>query len=193
MASRNPVHRRLHLAAVRGGSAARLRVVTGVNLSNSSVRIFDDVGGCHQIGAAQAHLMSGGEAEEFAGRVLAEIIGLNPELSGEGDATGAVVRILRIIDQLEPFHHRVAVVVSRPAVKDKLEGVQHSHAPLSGGVELAAHEGLKLLNGLDRVVLGSADGLAEGSNGGCWVSTATHTAQGGHARIIPSVNDVVGY
>ena len=66
---------RLHLAAIgRRVAAAGGGVVGAMHFGDFARGVFDYAGALDEIAVAQANLASGREAEEFFGRIFAEIL-----------------------------------------------------------------------------------------------------------------------
>ena len=186
------MHRRLHLAAIGGLATLGLRVVCGENLDHVARFILHDVGGGDEEGSTQTHLLAGREAEVLRWGDLAEVVLFDPELAGEGHLANTVGFILGVVDHIEVFDDRGAVLVGGPVSDGELERLRDGHAALRSGVEFAAHVAFELFNRLAGVDLGDADFLAELADRGGRVAAATETTQGRHARVIPAVHDAVG-
>jgi hypothetical protein len=81
MLRRHPVHRRLHLAAVRRVASARRGIVGAAQLHDLSGAVLHDFVAGDEIGAAKPHLPARRQPEELLRRIFPEIIPFDEELA----------------------------------------------------------------------------------------------------------------
>ena len=71
----------------------------------------------------------------------------------------------------------------------ELDGVQHSHTALGVQLQLGAQHGLQLAHVHQVVGLGDTGLLNKGEDAGGGVAAAAQAGQGGHAGVVPAVDD----
>jgi hypothetical protein len=169
---------------VIGGIAASGRGIVGAaEPDDLAGGVLDHLAAGDQIGIAQAHLAAGRKAEELLGRILHEVVALDPELAGERHRPSAGGRIFRVVDRLEAFGLPLRVIA-----EDDLERAQHGHPARRGPVEELAHAMLEQPD-LDQIVApGDADPSDEVADRGRRDAAAAQAGERRHARIVPATH-----
>ncbi len=149
----------------------------------SPLLVLDHAGALDEIGVAQAHFAAGREAEEFLGRIFAEILLLDVEHLGEGHFARAGGGVFGIVDGVHLFGLVFGIVVD-----DHLERAQDGHDAGRAFVEVFADEVFQAAEFDGAVGLGEADGGAEVAHGFGRVAAAPDAGERGHARIVPAAH-----
>lgn len=171
---RHPVHRRLHLAAIRRGPAPALGVVGGVHRDDVAVVVLLHLRGGDEVSASQADLTAGGETEVLRWWYLCEVILLDEQLPAEGNLPGAVLGSLGVVRHLEMFHDWVAVSVGGPVVQDQPQRAEHSHATLGLDVQDLPDIGLERFDGVAALGARGAHLAAEAADCCGRITAAAH-------------------
>ncbi len=100
-----------HLPPVGSVAAARGRIVGAMNLDYVSAGILDDTRASDQVPITQPDLAVGRQPEILLGRVLAKIVVLDVQHTGEGNLPSALARVLGIVDRFHVFHLTLGIVV----------------------------------------------------------------------------------
>ena len=110
------------------------------------VVVLDHLVAGDEVRRAQPDLAAGRQAEELLGRVLHEVVALDPELAGERHLARPGRLVLRVVGDLHLLDLALGVVLD-----DDLEGVEHAEAAKRRAVEHVAHRVLEHLD-LDHAV-----------------------------------------
>ena len=177
MGGRYPVDGTLY-RTVFGG-----RVVGALEFHHFPVLILDNLVALDDVSVFEAHLAVGFEAEELLGGILHEIRPFDEEVSGEGDAALGALRIGRIQRAVEPFH-----LAFGPVGDGELDGVLHHHVAVGALIEVLTDTPLQELDIHELVPLGNANLVTEHLEGIGGIAATAHTAEGGHAGVVPAAH-----
>ena len=112
---------------------------------------------------------------------LHEVLFLDPEVPGEGDLPGAVLRLEGVI------LHREKLGLSFGIVGDgELHRAQHRHDAAGIGVQVVPQAALQQSPVHGGIHLADADALAEVPDGLGGVASPPQAAEGGHTGIVPA-------
>ena len=131
MLGRNPVKCTLHLTLASGKTAAGVGIICAVNFFDIAVVVCLHSGAFDNVGALQTHLGIGGEAEEFLGWILHEVVTFDVEFAGERHRVGSCLGVLRIVFHLNHFDLTLRIVCD-----NYLDGVDYSHTTSSDCIEI---------------------------------------------------------
>ena len=171
----------LDLAVGVGTARERLRVigaVDGLDIAFGVVVHFDTF---YNVCTLEAHLLVGGETEELLGRVLHEVVALDPQLLAEGHGVLAGGGVLGVVGHVESLLLALGVVVD-----DQADGVDDGADAGGDAVEVVAHGMLEELDVVEGLVLGVADAADEVLDGVWGVAASAQAADGGHAGVVPA-------
>ena len=176
------MQRRLHLAPVRRRVAALGGGIVGApQLDHLALGVLHGLPARDEVGVAQPHLLARRQSEELLGRVLHEVVALDPQLAREADLARARACVLRVVDGFQLLRLALRIVLDH-----HLERPQHGHAPQRAFVERLAHRELEHA-GIDHAVgLGDADALDEIADRRRRHAAPTQARNRGHARIVPA-------
>ena len=170
-----------HLAPVGRATAAARRVVGAAQLDDLAPGVADRFATGHEIGVAEARLAPRRQAMELARGIRREIVALDVELAGEGDAADARSGILGVVGGLEPLGPPGRVVVD-----GRFQRAQHRHAPRRAAVEDVAHAMFERFDLHRAVALVHPDHGAEFADRPGRNAASAQTGESGHARVVPS-------
>ena len=151
-----------------------------------AVGVLLDARALEEAGVAEAHFAVRREAEELLGRILHEVVALDEKLAREGNLARAGVRVLGVVDGVEPFDGVLGEVVDHDA-----HGVEDAHAAEGRAVEVVADAGFEKGEFRGALVLGDADLLAEVADGLGGVAAAAEAGDGRHAGVVPAVDELL--
>ena len=173
----------LDLAAVGALAAAARGIVGAAQFHQIAGIVVHGLAAGDEIGVPQAHFRAGRQTVVLFGRLLAEVVALDPQLTREGHGAAAVGGIFGMPGHLELFHLVFGVVFD-----DHLHGVQHGHGARGVGVEVFADAEFQHRVIHHGVGAGDADAAAELAQGLRRHAAAAQAAQGGHARVVPALD-----
>ncbi len=178
------MQRRFHLPATRRQTAARLGIVAAAQLDDGAGdRILHDALALDDVRVAQADLATGREPEEFARRLLHEVVLLDVELARERQPPRTCRGVFRIVHGLELFDPVVGVVLD-----DDLERVQHGHDARGAAIQVLADAVLEHRDVDDAVALRHADAVAKRADRFGRVPPPPEARDRGHAGIVPAAD-----
>ena len=181
MRGRDPVERRLDLAAIPRVAAARGRIVGAPELDDRPGGVLDHVGAGDEVGAAQPDFLARRQAEELLRRILLEVVLLDVEHAGERHLACARRRILGVVDHVDLFGVALGIVRD-----DDSERAEHRHHAGRAAIEILAHRVLELRHVDHILFFGDADTRAEIPEGLRRVAPPTQPANRRHPRVVPS-------
>ena len=164
-----------------GAACQRLRVVCAVNGFHIALGImihthtFDDV--C----TFQTHLLVRRQTEEFFRRILLKVAAFNPQLFAKRHGVLSAFRVFRIIG-----HEEGLLGISRIIVDYQLHGVNNRAHTGGYAIQVIAHCMFKQLNVVQSLIFGVADASHEILYAVGRKSATTQSADGRHARVIPT-------
>ena len=183
---RDPVDRPLDLAAVRRIAAPGRRIEGAPQFRHIARRVGDHLLAFDEVAVAQPHFAARREAEVSLGRIHHEVGAFDVKFTGERQFPAPGGGIFRVVDRVERFHS-----FCREIGDGHLQRIEHGEKTRRGSVELFADAVLEQRHIGDAVELGHADGAAEAADRRGRNSTAAHSGQRGHARVVPPVDIVL--
>ena len=124
------------------------------------LRVLDHLVAADVIGVLEADLLAGREAEEFLGRVLAEVVLLDIDLARKGQLARAGGGVLGVVLGVDLLH-----LPSRIVGDDDFQRPQHGHHPPGRSVQVFAQAVLEQGHVDHALALGHADSLGEVADG----------------------------
>ena len=94
-----------------GHTAERLRVILRIDLLDLAVGVFLQPAAFDDIRTFETHFLVRTETEEFLGRILHEVLALDPKFAGEGHLMHPLLGILRIVGHLHHLGLLLGIVV----------------------------------------------------------------------------------
>ena len=171
-----------HLPAVSGVAAPALRVVLRQHLGDAAVLVLHAAGAADEIGPFQAALRSiGVEPLVLGHRGLQEIVGLDPEVAGEGDLPGAGGGVQGVV-----LHGNSLTFPLRIVGDGQPDGPDHRHGPLGGLVQVLPQAVLQeaVFHHVGRLC--HTDALTEVPDRPGRIAPAAQAAERGHPGIVPA-------
>ena len=181
MGSADPVDGSLDLLGSVGPAAAGLEIGRATQFNDRAGGILDDFIAANDAGVLEAHLTARTQPEILRRRHFHEVVGVDPQLAGEGDLARAQLRIGRVVHRIEPVSFALGDVGEH-----HLDGAQDGQAAQSHQVQVIANAALEHRHLGEAVVLGHADGSGKGAQRLGPNTPTTQAAQGRHARIVPA-------
>ncbi len=172
----------LHLPPVGGIAAPAVRVVLGEDLRHPAVPVRLTAHALDEVGPLQAALRAVGAQPLVLGHGLGEeVLCLHPQVPGEGDGMGALLRAEGVVLHLEGLGLPLGVVD-----QGELHGPEHRHHPPGGLVQILPEAVFQegVFNGVVR--LGHPHPVAEIADGAGGVAPPPQAAQGRHTGIVPA-------
>ena len=176
----------LYLSAVKGVSVSGNKVGIAVNRDDIAIRILFDRSAFHDITAHEAHFTVRLHTKEFGRRYFGKIIGIDIKLLAEWYLTCAGFGVVLVVRKIKVFNLVIGVVINY-----QLHGMKNGDASRSFVVELFTYAMLKQSDIDHAVRFGDTDTVAEIKDGRGGISTAAESAERGHTRVVPAVNDAV--
>ena len=154
-----------------------------LHFGHVAISISGVTGTNHAVAAAQTHTGAGGKTLVLLGRLNHEVILFNPDFFGKYQFAVTQFRLFRIDDNFHFFFKTIWYIGEHQFKRTK-----NGHATLSMGVEFAADRIFQACNICVTIELGDAHPFAEVYNGLGRIASAAHTADSGHARVVPTGN-----
>jgi len=174
----------LDLAAVSGITTTGLGIVGGQNFGDIAVLVGDTAGALDKIGTLQAALGAIGIQALVLGHGNSqEVVSFDPQITGEGNLTGTVLRTVGVVLHGDGFGLTLGIVGD-----GQFHGLQNRHDTLCGFVQVFTQAEVQEGQGNGVGALGNTHTLAEIPDGSGGKATAAQTAQGGHTGIIPAIH-----
>ena len=180
MLPRNPVDGALH-APPFPGSGAGGRIIGAFQLGYLTLRVFNNFVTLDDIGVFKTYFAVRLEAEELLGSVFHEVGALDVELSAEGDLAARSLGLSRVERTVKPFH-----LPFGPVGDGELDRILDHHVAVRPGVEVLPYAPFQQLDVHELLVLADTDLVAEHLDGLGSIAAAPHSAEGGHARVVPA-------
>src|SRR5690349_19969936 len=172
-----------HFTAVGRVAAAGSRVIGAMDFGLGAAGALDAVGASAGVAIAGADFAARGESEVSLGRILAKIVLLDVQDFGERHGAGAGTGVLGVIDGFHLVDLAVGIIVDHDAQR-----AEHGHGAQSRLVQIFAEEVFEQAEFGGAVGLGHTDAAAEVANGLGRVAAAAQAGDGGHARIVPTID-----
>ena len=170
-------------------SAASLGIIGAVDGRNTSFGIL--VAGMflvalNDVGILQAHLLARGQTHKFLLGLFLEIIALNPDLTSKLYLMGTIGLVLGVVDGCEGLRLSFGIVGD-----DHLHRIKDSRHTDGTTVQIVANHTLQkghVVQGIDLRIANLIDEFHDT----LWrIASATETADGRHAGIIPATDDAI--
>ena len=174
----------LDLAPVGRIAALGIRVVGGKHFHHIAVFVLYTAGALDHVSALQAALGAVGVQPLILGDGLGqEVVGLNPQIPGEGDLPAAVLRTVGVV-----LHHHGLGFAFGVVGDGQLYGLQDSHHALGGLVQIFPEAEVQESQRNGIVGFGHAHPFTEVADGSGGKASSAHAAEGGHPGVIPAVH-----
>ena len=112
----------LYLTLTEAGTALGSRIIGSVYYGHIAVFVFLKTGTGYEISAHEANLVAREQTEVFTRRLLHEVLSLDVEFSAERNHTGAKLRILQVVRNLQHLGLALRIVVD-----DQFYRIQDCH------------------------------------------------------------------
>ncbi len=147
----------------------RVEVDTAKQFGNSAVGVLFAVFAFNYIGTAKSYFLPFLQPLELLVGLFAKVVLLNENSPSKGNLTRARIFILRVVDRFdfEDF-------IFRPVRQLDFEWIHDRHATTAGEIKLLAYGVFQQRDVARRWCLGYSNGLAEATNRGSRIATATH-------------------
>ena len=132
--------------------------------------------------------MSGRKAEEFLGCIFHKVVAFYPQMFGERNVVGAVGFVFGIVHGLHFFGFSIGIVGD-----DEFYGVQDGGNSAGFFVQIVANGGFEQRHVVQGIEFGVANRVDEASYAFGRISSAAHSTECGHARIVPAVHQFFVY
>ncbi len=146
----------LHLAVSSGKSAACIGIIGRTDFGDVAILILYNARAFDDVSTFETHFLVGRETEELLGRILHEVVALNPKFTTERHLVSTLGGILRVVVHDHGLGLSLGIVL-----QNKLDRIL-DYAHTSGGlVEVLAHRMLKKLDVVESLVTGVTDAVHE--------------------------------
>ena len=183
-----PVQGAFDFSAFKTTAASCFRVICAVYFYHIAVFVFDKIGACYEVSPFQTNFFARSQTEEFFHRFFHKVFPFDIQFSCERCQSCAQFRIFRVVFQ---FHH--FYLIFRIVGDDQFQRVQNCHNNRRFCFQVVTDTVIQQTAVYHAVCFGYTDTFAEITNGFRCITSAAQTADGGHTRVIPAVNQTVFY
>ncbi len=171
----------LHFMSVCRIAAAAGRIVFAEDFGDLTLLVFVKAGAGDDVGSLETDLVAGEEALELGDLRLAEVLGFDPEMLGEGDFAAAGLRLDGVVLHGEGLGLSVGIIGH-----GETDRMKDRHQTLRILVQIVAQAAFEQGPVHGGVHFGNADTLAEIADGTGGVAPSAETAESRHAGIVPA-------
>ena len=183
----DPVESGFYLTSIGGVASTCSRVVGAVQFGDVAVGVFYHVGACYEVGITESYFPAWGEAEEFFRWFFHEVIAFDEKLFRKRDFSRAGGGVFGVVYCVKFFFFVFGVVCD-----NNFKWVYNGHYAWGGFVEVFAKAVVEQCDIDGGVGFVDTDDFAEVSNRRWRVAATSESAEGGHSRVIPGRNEVLG-
>ena len=186
VAGRHPLDHALGLDAVFRIFADGIGDGVGAHLNDIARLVLNRLIRLDHIGVAQAHALAQYQALVFLVGLLAEVIGVDIDLTAKGQLALPQVLPGGMVGSRQHLHLVLGIIGEHD-----LKRIQHRHGARCVLVQVFTDSKLQHSHIHHTVGTGGAYHVAKFANGGRGVTAATHAGYGGHAGVVPTGNNAV--
>ena len=175
----------LHLTIRFGTSAKRFWVVLSIHFDYIAVCILFTASTLNDVSTLQTNFLTRSHTEELLWSIFHKVFTLHPKFTTKGDRMRAFCLVFGIVDSDHLFFLTLRIVGD-----DEFYGVEHSTQAQGSRIEIFAGGSFKHCKVVERVKLRIADHIDKLTHSLRRIATPAKSANGGHTRIIPTIDDV---